>query len=208
VGVALLGAGALGVVEGGLFDATATTPHGPLVAWATHTAFLNSVRHHARASPPLRFTRDQVTDGFALYQAHCVMCHGGPGVARADWVTGMYPTPPYIIDAARRFTAPQLYWVVSRGVKLTGMPAWRGVESPAQIWEVVAFLESLPYLSTDGYRRMSGTNAAPAPTRGPLTMQRNKVQQVYTAGLLANPRGDEKVTLILEEDKRIASPKT
>jgi mono/diheme cytochrome c family protein len=162
VGGALLGAGALAVVEGGLFDTTATTPHGPLVAWATHTAFLNSVRHHARPGPPPEFTQSQVVDGFALYQAHCVMCHGGPGVARADWVAGMNPTPPYIIDAARRFTAPQLYWVVSRGVKMTGMPAWRGVESPAQTWDVVALLESLPYLSQDDYRRLAARRDAPA----------------------------------------------
>ena len=162
VGGALLGAGALAVIECGLFDATATKPHSALVAWATHTAFLTSVRRRAGEAPPVQYDAAQVADGFVLYKAHCVMCHGGPGVARADWVAGMNPTPPYIIDAARRFTAPQLYWIVSRGVKMTGMPAWRGVQTPAQTRDVVAFLEGLPYLSKDDYQRMAVNVAKPA----------------------------------------------
>ena len=162
MGGALLGAGALAVVEGGLFDATATTQHSPLVAWAAHTAFLTSVRRRSGEALPAQYGEAQVAAGFALYQSHCVMCHGGPGVARADWVSGMNPAPPYIIDAARRFTAPQLYWVVSRGVKMTGMPAWRGVETPAQTWAVVTFLESLPYLSPDDYRGLAAQRVRPA----------------------------------------------
>ncbi len=93
VGGALVGAGALAVVEGGLFDATATTPHGPLVPWATHIAFLTSARRRASDAAPAHYDAAEVTDGLALYQSQCVMCHGGPGVARTDWVSGMNPTP-------------------------------------------------------------------------------------------------------------------
>ena len=66
----------------------------------------------------------------------------------------MNPTPPYIVDAGRRFSPAQLHWIISRGVKMTGMPAWRGVETPAQTWDVVAFLEALPYLDQGAYRRV------------------------------------------------------
>jgi mono/diheme cytochrome c family protein len=151
---ALAGAAALAVVEFGLFDATATTPHSPMVAWATHTAFVNSVSLRAGRRAPAGFTADQVIAGAGLYDQHCAMCHGGPGTPRAAWVAGMNPTPPYIIDAGRRFSPAQLHWIISRGVKMTGMPAWRGVETPAQTWDVVAFLEALPYLDQGAYRRV------------------------------------------------------
>ncbi len=162
VGAALLAAGGLLVIEDGLFDATATTPHSQIVAWATHTAFVNSVtRESAGVRAPPAFTADEVRAGFGAYHQDCEMCHGGPGVPRAVWASGMTPTPPFIIDAARRFSPAQLYWIVDHGVKMTAMPAWRGTESEGRIWDIVAFLQSLPYLSARQYRQLSEPPSRP-----------------------------------------------
>jgi hypothetical protein len=35
----------------------------------------------------------------------------------------MNPTPPYIVDAGRKFSPAQLQFVITLGVKMTGMPA-------------------------------------------------------------------------------------
>src|SRR5581483_6083434 len=103
---------------------------------------------------PSAFTPAQVLQGAALYDRNCVSCHGAPGVARADWTNGMTPSPPYLIDAPRRWSRPELYWIVSNGVKMTAMPAWSETLSHAQLWDVVAFLEAQPYLSSQDYARM------------------------------------------------------
>jgi mono/diheme cytochrome c family protein len=147
--------GALVVIYGGLFDAAASTPHLPIVAWATHSAMKSSVRVRAQGiAAPATFTQAQVLAGLADYDRSCAACHGGPGVARARWAGDMTPTPPYLLDAARRWTPAQLDWIVDNGVKMTAMPAWGEIRSPQQVWDLVAFLEALPNLSRADYARL------------------------------------------------------
>lgn len=145
------GGAAMAVVELGLFDTTASTPHYPVVGWAAHRAFISSVKRRAGEMGPVSFTPQEVTAGFRQYDHDCVMCHGAPGVPRADFTAGMTPAPPYVIDAARRWTPAQLYWILAEGVKMTAMPAWRASRTDAQVWDDVAFLEALPYISAKQY---------------------------------------------------------
>jgi mono/diheme cytochrome c family protein len=171
---ALMGAGALVVVEFGLFDTTATKPHYALVSWGSHATFTHSTRLRARqvSSPPSPFTPAQVQAGAQEYVSDCMMCHGGPGVARARWVRGLTPTPPFLLDAAQRWTRPELFWIVQRGVKMSAMPAWGETRTDAQLWDVVAFLEALPNLSAADFHRMqpaataSGVAEGLSPTGG------------------------------------------
>ncbi|MGI8841780.1 MAG: c-type cytochrome [Caulobacteraceae bacterium] len=164
---ALAGAAVMAVIEGGLFDATASTPHYPPVGWAAHAAFISSVK--ARAGDiraPAHFSPAETLAGFHEYDRDCAMCHGGPGVARAAWVQGLTPTPPYLLDAARRWSPAQLYWIVGQGIKMTAMPAWRLTRTEGEVWNLVAFLEILPYLTADDYARMRAADgAAPAVKR-------------------------------------------
>lgn len=173
LGYVLMGLAALAVVEFGLFDVRATTPHKRIVAWAAHKAMIDSMRLHSRdVRPPDRFTADDVIAGFHAYDAHCVMCHGGPGVARAAWVKGMTPSPPYLLDTARHFTKAELFTIVKSGVKMTAMPAWGDTLGRGRVWDVVAFLEALPYLTDRDYAAMKRAESAAMPgsaaARGPV----------------------------------------
>ena len=162
--LAALGAAGLLVVETGAFDARASTPHDPLTAWATHTAMIHAMRSGAAGvAAPAGFTPAQTLEGVRVYDRDCVSCHGGPGVARAPWVQGMNPSPPYLLDASRRWTRSELYWIVSNGVKMTGMPAWGASESAEKIWDTVAFLEVLPDLKPVDYQRLHARDAAAKP---------------------------------------------
>jgi mono/diheme cytochrome c family protein len=159
----LIGAAAgLSVMEFGLFNATASMPHWPLVSLAAHRAFVTSVRARAGWMPTPTITPAEVTAGFRQYDHDCVGCHGGPGISRGDMAAGMTPTPPYILDAAHHWTPAQLYWILAEGVKMTAMPSWRASRTNVQVWNVVAFLEALPYLSADEYSRMRAAAASAA----------------------------------------------
>ena len=150
-----MGIGALVVIEGGLFNATASTPHNPIVAVAAHTAFIRSVQVKAAGvAAPAQFTPAEVRAGFRDYDVSCAVCHGAPGIAQARWVSGMTPPPPYLEDSARRWRPRELYWIVGQGAKMTAMPAWAEVRSKGQVWDLVAFLEALPYLTPADYQRM------------------------------------------------------
>ena len=145
---------ALGIVETGAYDTGATSPHMPITVWALHTTMLRSVARQSTkiAEPPI--TGAAVMAGARQYEQDCVACHGAPAVDRAIWVKGMNPTPPYLLDVTRQMSPAQLYWVLSNGVKMTGMPAWGPSRSPEQLWNLVAFLEAQPYLPSRAYLRI------------------------------------------------------
>ena len=156
-----IGLGAFIVVEGGFFDTSASRPHDAVIAWVTHTTFLRSTARRAKAIPaPSPFTQAQVVEGFHQYRQDCEMCHGGPGVPRAPWVSGMTPTPPFLLGMGRTWSPAQLYLIVSGGAKMTSMPAWSVSRSPRQIWNVVAFVYAFSHMSASDYARMRAADEA------------------------------------------------
>ena len=158
---AAIGLGALATVEFGLFDTTSTKPHNELISWAAHATFIHSTRSRSEGvRAPDAFTPAQVQAGADQYVHDCMMCHGGPGVARARWVRGLTPTPPFLLDTAHRWTKPQLFYILQRGVKMSAMPAWGETRGDAQLWSLVAFLEAMPELSPAQFHAME-----PAATR-------------------------------------------
>lgn len=166
-GLASVAIAALLYMQSGLFDATAFQPHFPPIAWATHYTMIQSMRLRAHMiTAPAAFTPAQVQAGFHAYDTECVMCHGGPGVAREAWVSGLNPTPPFLMDVSHRWNAAQLYWVVGEGVKMTAMPAWRTTQTSDDIWNLVAFLKALPDLSAADYARMRAADRAAARAPG------------------------------------------
>ena len=147
---------------GGFYDTSANTQHSKLAAWAIHETMIHSVQRHASDLTSLPTTAS-FWSGARNYEAHCIACHGGPGVDRAPWVRGMIPTPPFLIDASSRWSRKQLYYIVHDGVKMTGMPAWGVVESDQQVSDVVAFLQVMPKLTPEQFQRTMAKVRAAAP---------------------------------------------
>lgn len=145
---------AFAYVKLGVFNVAASKPHSSFVEWVTHETMVDSVKR--RAGPIDAFgnvSAAQAKRGFCAYEAHCVECHGAPAVARAQWVNGFNPAPPYLLDAAQHWRAGELEWIVRNGIKMTGMPAWRDTMSDAEISQVAAFLEAMPKMQPQLYLR-------------------------------------------------------
>ena len=144
--------GVYSFVRSGLFNASASRPHTKFTEWITHETMIHSVRRHAEGIElPERITRADVLAGFCTYETHCVACHGASAVAREQWVGGMEPSPPYLLDTTSRWEPQQLFWIVKNGIKMTGMPSWRDSMGDPQIWDVVAFLEAMRRLPPQTY---------------------------------------------------------
>lgn len=143
---------ALLFVKLGIYDVGAATPHTKFTEWLTHETMIRSVKRHARGiEPPGEFTPAQVRAGFCIYETHCVACHGAAAVAREQWVSGMEPQPPYLLDARQKFSRPELFWIARNGIKMTGMPSWKNELSDAEIWSAVAWLEASEKLPPQTY---------------------------------------------------------
>lgn len=117
-------------------------------------------------------------DGFApvantrtagLYQMNCGPCHGGPGVAPQDFALGMMPVPPPLAGVARERSAEEIFWFIRNGLKMSGMPAWEGRLSDAEMLDLTAFVAALPSLSPAEYRNLVA-EASRAPPREPVVV--------------------------------------
>lgn len=164
--------GVYAFVKSGAFNVGASSPHTKFTEWITHETMINSVRRHARSvAQPQPFSAAQVTAGFCAYETHCVACHGAAAVARQQWVEGIEPAPPYLLDVQQRFTPRQLFWIVKNGIKLTAMPSWRSSMSDAEIWSVIAWLEvgaKLPPQTYVNWRRTKSCRNQPKRLAWPL----------------------------------------
>ena len=156
-------AGAM-IVFLGLYDVAANRQHLAPTYWLLETGLHESVQHHSRdiPVPPLEDPA-LVQRGLALYRAHCVQCHGAPGVAPAPFALGMRPVPANLAHTARKWDAAQLFWTVKHGIKMTGMPAWEFRMPDEDIWAVVAFLRRLPGYTPAAYQALEVAEPRPRP---------------------------------------------
>jgi len=154
------------VVWFGWYDVTATSPHTTPVHHLLDTALTRAVKtRSAGIEAPDLADAERIRNGSRLYRAHCVQCHGGPGVAPEPYALGMNPAPAALVATARMRTAAEVFWITRQGIKMTGMPAWQYRLTDDEIWDVVAFLRVLPALSAEDYRRDGAGLPPEAPRR-------------------------------------------
>lgn len=168
---ALLVAGS--VIYVGWYDISATRPHTAAVNQLIETTLTRSVSVRAKSIrvPNLDDPAD-IQDGFGLYRAHCVQCHGAPGVAPEPYALGLNPAPASLVESARERSAGEVFWLIRQGIKMTGMPAWQYRLTDHQIWDVVAFMRVLPTLSPTDYRQWDERSTQPTPQAAPLDAPR------------------------------------
>jgi mono/diheme cytochrome c family protein len=145
--------GLLAYTYSGVYDISATEQHTSLTYWILSTARRRSVEAHASMNPPpLNLTdADVVASGLTLFDQHCRQCHGAPGTAPDAIGLGMNPSPPNFAQMGRDLTAAEMFWSISNGIKLTGMPAWKYRLSEHERWSIVAFLQTSLTLTPKQY---------------------------------------------------------
>lgn len=143
---------AAGVIFSGLFNVAATVVDSRPLNWILVTVREGSIQRNARdiKAPPLgdAAQRDR---GFIIYREDCVMCHTPVGRKAKPMAVGFNPQAPGFGADADEMTASELFWVTKNGIRFTGMPAWGPSYSDQELWEVVAFLLTLPKLSAAEY---------------------------------------------------------
>jgi mono/diheme cytochrome c family protein len=142
-------------VYSGVYDIGATTPHWPITHWVMETARVRSIKAHAAgiSAPPGLDDPAKLLIGTEHFAAHCAVCHGAPGVPKGDIAQGLYPQPPDLAVTASGYSEGELFWIVKRGIKMTGMPAWID-HSDEELWAIVAFIKELPGMSEQDYARL------------------------------------------------------
>jgi cytochrome c553 len=150
---------AASVVLGGMLGVAADEPHHPALFSILDLARSRAIARQAAAVqvPAELADGERVRRGAGNYEAMCAGCHLRPGQADSEIRKGLYPVPPNLALAAEAppggNPAPaERFWVIKHGLKASGMPAWgRGGMSDEDIWNLVAFLETLPAMGPGEY---------------------------------------------------------
>jgi mono/diheme cytochrome c family protein len=148
----------LTVAYTGAYNVAASDQHFDPVRWTLDTTMHRSVANRANGVElPESFSEDLIAEGAQHYAESCAHCHGTPGGEPAEWSRGMRPEPPHLTEAASEWTPEEIHWIVSNGIKMTGMPAFGQHHAPEEIVALTAFVSALPGLTADDYGRLSGS---------------------------------------------------
>src|SRR5512143_871196 len=135
----------------GSFDAAATTPPQKLETRLATFALNRSVARRASSEKnPFSASADVLREGFEHYKENCVVCHGAPGVDVAEIGQGLNPPAPELtLPRVQRRPDGELFWIVSNGIRMTGMPAFKPTHKPEEIWKIVAFMRHLEEITSE-----------------------------------------------------------
>jgi len=99
--------------------------------------------------PPFGTSEDVFERGAKLYTADCAFCHGIPGLD-SEAGKAMYPIAPQLwkkhgnslVVGVSDDDPGVTYWKIKNGVRLTGMPAFKDLESDSEMWDVTLLLKN------------------------------------------------------------------
>lgn len=150
--------GLLGLPYIGVFDMTATGKKN-ILDWWGHTNLHSTIDRNA---PETEIPETvAVQEGFEHYSTTCLLCHGAPDAPRQEWANAMLPLPPMLWqEDTGEMSDGELFYVVSNGIRMSGMPAFGADHGPADIWNIVAFLRGLGNMTEQQKQKLQNAGAA------------------------------------------------
>jgi len=120
---------------------------------------------------PVPVAADEVTflAGAHVYQHHCGLCRGLPDMDQGPIAKGMFPKPPHLFrgKGVTDDEPGETYWKVENGIRLTGMPSFKGSLSDTEMWQVSVLLANADKLPPSAANLLSNTEPVlQANTRG------------------------------------------
>ena len=138
------------LLRSGAVPANADAKAGGFELWAAGTSLEATLDREAPKGPnPVALTDANLVEGVKLYGEHCAVCHGtSAGKAQASAIArGQYPAPPQLAsEGVEDDPEGESVWKITHGIRLTGMPAWKGALSDQQIWTLALFLKHMDKL--------------------------------------------------------------
>jgi mono/diheme cytochrome c family protein len=104
---------------------------------------------------PVAATPEVVQEGLAHWADHCALCHSNDGSGTTGLGRSFYPPAPDMrAGRTQQLTDGELFYIIERGVPLTGMPAWSTGTADGEhaSWVLVHFIRRLPELTAEDLR--------------------------------------------------------
>jgi thiosulfate dehydrogenase len=114
------------------------------------TAALHAhLARQSHAEPPVPVDESTYTAGADIYKQNCAICHGLPDQEQSPIAKGMFPKPPHLFHGVGVTDDPawETHWKVENGIRLTGMPSFKGSLTETQLWQVSVLLANADKIS-------------------------------------------------------------
>lgn len=94
-----------------------------------------------KTPPPVQANEETYTAGAHIFAEHCAVCHGLPG-QESEMGTKEFPSAPQFFMGNGVTDDPpgRTYWKVVNGIRLSGMPEFKGHISDTEAWQVSLLL--------------------------------------------------------------------
>lgn len=129
-------------------------------------AALNArIQREAPKRDAASFTSADLASGAEVFRQNCAFCHSLPGQTPSAAAKGMYPRPPQLFTREETVTDDPVgvtYWKVKNGIRLTGMPSFKGALNDDQMWQVSAVLARADNLPAEALLNLKPLEYAPA----------------------------------------------
>jgi mono/diheme cytochrome c family protein len=164
VGVLLLVGGVYYYFASGMAPVATADPPMPFEKKMASKALNAHIDKQNIASAPVPADEPNLVAGAKIYKDQCAVCHGLPDQPPPAIADSMFPHAPLLFKGKGVTDDPpaESYWKAANGIRLSGMPAFKGALTDTQLWQVaqtVATADKLP----DSAKRMLTPEPSPAP---------------------------------------------
>jgi thiosulfate dehydrogenase len=123
-------------------------------------AYLDKLPH---PEPQVPTDEANLTSGAKVYKEQCATCHGLPGEPKGAIQMGMYPAPPQLFHGTgvTDDDAWESYWKVENGIRMSGMPGFKGQLTETQIWQVTVLVKNADKISESVKKELAAGAATP-----------------------------------------------
>ena len=141
-----------------------TDPPMPFEMKLAHMAIDARVEKQKVGASPVAAEEKSYLSGAQVYKTNCSVCHGLPDQPKSFIAQGMFPPPPELFHGTGVSDDPatETYWKVENGIRLTGMPGFKGRLTETQIWQVSVLLANSDKIPASVKAALSGGTAAQA----------------------------------------------
>ncbi|MGA3075774.1 MAG: cytochrome c [Bryobacteraceae bacterium] len=134
--------GALAYFGLGLAPVATSAPPMPFERLVAGMALHARISKEAPSQAPIPADEPNLLAGARIFREQCAVCHGLSGQPETSIAKGMFPHPPQLFTGHGVTDDPpgETYWKAANGIRLTGMPGYKGSLSDTQLWQVSLML--------------------------------------------------------------------
>ena len=129
-----------------------------IATWLLHESVPAATREQVN---PLGGDPADIAAGQSLFRQKCETCHAYDGSGKTEIGAGEYPRPTALHSITiAGMSDGEIFYHIRNGIRNTGMPAWSMPDG--QIWQLVAYLRSLPKVATLAPEPVANSETQPA----------------------------------------------